>query len=60
MERVEQIERIKLGNFTLFSVLRSVTLHFRCLTMFHNLRMRKCDVVRKIAQKCEKNIYGES
>ena len=60
MERVEQFQSIKGDHCTLFSVLRSVTFNFRCLTMFHNLRMRKGEVVRKIAQKCEENIYGDS
>ena len=60
MERVEQFQRIKEDNCTLFSVLRSVTFNFRCLKMFHNLRMRIGEVVRKIAQKSEEHIYGES
>ena len=60
MERVEQFRIIKVDHCTLLSVLRSVTFHFRCLTKFHNLRMRIGKVVRKITQKCEEHIYGES
>ena len=60
MERVEQFQSIKGDYCTLLSVLRSVTFNFRCLTMFHNLKMRIDEVVRKIAQKCEVHIYGKS
>ena len=60
MERVEQFQRIKDDHCTLLSVIKSVTFHFRCLTKFHNIRMRIDDVVHKIAQKCEEHIYGES
>ena len=59
MERVEQFQSIKEDHCTLFSVLRSVTLNFRCLTTFHNLRILIGEVVRKITQKCEEHIYGE-
>ena len=60
MERVEKFQRVKWDHCTLFSVLRSVTFNFRCLTMFHNLRILKGEVVRKITQKYEEYIYGES
>ena len=60
MERVEQFQSIKVDNCTPFSVLRSVTFDFRCLTTFHKVRMRIGEVVRKIAQKCEEHIYVES
>ena len=60
MGRVEQFQNIKVDHCTLLSALRSVTFHFRCLTKFHNLRMRIGEVVRKIAQKCEEHIYGET
>ena len=59
MERVDQFQSIELDNSTLFSVIRSVTFHFRSLTMFENLRMRIGEVVRIIAQKFEKHIYEE-
>ena len=57
MERVEQFQSIEGDHCTLFSVLRMVTFNFRCLTTFHNLRILIGEVVRKIAQKCEENIY---
>ena len=60
MEGVEQFQSIKVDRCTLFSVLRSVTLNFRCLTTFHNLGMLIGEVVRNIAQKCVEHIYGES
>ena len=60
MERVEQFQSIKVDHCTLLSVLRSVTFHFRCLTKFHNLRMRIAEVVRKIAQRSLEHINGES
>ena len=60
MERVEQFQSTKGDHCTLFSVLSSVTFNFRRLTTFHNLRMRIGEVMRKIAQKCEEHIYGES
>ena len=60
MERVEQFERIKVINCTLFSVLRSVTFDFMCHTTFHKVRMLIDEVVCEIAQKCEVHIYGES
>ena len=60
MERVEQFQIIKGDHCTLFSVQGSVTFDFRCLTTFHNLRLQKGEVVRKIAQMCEEQIYGES
>ena len=60
MEKVEQLQSIKGDHCTLFSVLRSVTFNFRCLTTIHNLWMRIGEVVRKIAQECEDHIYGES
>ena len=60
MERVEQFQSIKVVHCTLFSVLKSVTFDFRCHTMFHKIRLRMYEVVRKIAQKCEKRIHGET
>ena len=60
MERVELLQRIKIDHCTLFSVLRSFTLDIMCQTTFHKVRMRKGEVVCKIAQKCEEYIYGES
>ena len=60
MERVEQFQTIKVDNCSLFSVLRSVTLDLGFHTMFQKPRMRIDEVVRKIAQKCEDHIYGES
>ena len=59
MERVEQFQSIKVDHCTIFSVIRSVTFYFRCLTMFHKVRMRIGEVVRKIAQMCEKDIDGQ-
>ena len=60
MERVEHLQSIKVDHCTLFSVLRSVIFDFASNTMFHKVRMRIGDVMRKITQKCEENIYGES
>ena len=60
MERVEPLQNIKVDYCTLFTRLRSVTLDIRCQTTFHKVRMRKGEVVCKIAQKCEEYIYGES
>ena len=60
MERVEQYRSVKVDNCTLFSFQRSVTFDFMFHTTFHKVRMRKEEFVRKIAQKCEKQIYGES
>ena len=60
MERVEQVQSMKVADCTLLSVLRSVTLEFSRHTMFHKIRMCIGEVVRKIAQKCEEHIYGES
>ena len=60
MERVEQFQSIKVDDSTLFSVVRSVTFDFMCYTMFHKVRMRIDEVVRKIVQKFGKQIYGES
>ena len=60
MERVEKFQCIQVDHYTLFTVLRNVTFDFRCLTMFHNITMGIGEVVRKIAQKCEEHIYGES
>ena len=60
MESFDQIHSIKVNHYYLFSVLRSLTFNFRCLTTFHKLRMRIGEVVPKIAQKCEEQIYGES
>ena len=60
MERVEQFQSVKVDHCSLLSVLRSVTFDFRFLTMFHKVRMRIAEVVRKIAQKCEEHIYVES
>ena len=60
MERVEQFQCIKMDHCTLFSVLRSVTFNFRCFTTFHEVKMRIGEIVRKIIQKCEEHICGES
>ena len=60
MERVEQFQSIKVDHCTLFSVLRSVTFDFMCHTTFHKVRMLIDEVMRKIAQKCEEHVYGES
>ena len=60
MERVEQLKSIKVEYCTIFSVLRNLTLDFRCHTTIHKIRMRITEVVRKIAQKCEEHIYTES
>ena len=57
MERVEQLQSIKVIDCSLFSVQRSVTFDFRLHTMFHMVRMRIGEVVRKFAQKCEEHIY---
>ena len=60
MERVEQLQRIKLVHCTLSSVLRSVTFDFMLHTTFHKGRILIDEDVRKIVQKCEVHIYGES
>ena len=60
MERIEQLKSIKVDRWTLFSVIRSVTLDFRFHSIFHKLRIRIGEDVGKIAQKCEEHIYGES
>ena len=60
MERVEQFRSIKGDHCTLFSVLRSVTFKFRCLTTFLNLWILIGEVVRKITQKCEVHISEKS
>ena len=48
MERVEQLETIKVDHCTLFSVLRSATFDFGFHTTFHKLRILIEEVVRKI------------
>ena len=60
MERVEPFQSVKVVDCALFSVLRSVTLDFRCHTMFHMERLQISEVVHKIAQNCEDHIYGVS
>ena len=60
MERLEQLQCIKVDHCTLYNVLRSVKFDFRCHTTFHNVRMRIGEVVHKTAQKCDEHIYGES
>ena len=60
MERFEQLKIIKVDRYTLISVLRSVTLDFRCGSKFHKVRMSKGEVMRIIAQKCDEQIYRES
>ena len=60
MERVEQFQCVKMDHCTLFSVLRSVTFDFGFHATFHKLMIIIEEVVRKIAQKCEKHIYEES
>ena len=56
MDRVEQLQTIKVDHCTLLSVLRSVTLHFRCPTKFHNLRMR----MAKLCAKLHKSVRSTS
>ena len=60
MERVEQFQSIKVGHCTLSSVLRSVTFDFMLHKTSDKVRILIDEVVRKIAQKCEVHIYGES
>ena len=60
MERVEQLQTIKVDHCTLFFVLRSLTHDYLCHTTFHEVWMRIGEVVRKIAQMYEEHIYGES
>ena len=60
MERVEQFQSIKMVHCNLFSVIRIITFDFMFHTTFHKLWMLKAEVARKIAQKCEVHIYGES
>ena len=60
MEGVEQFQIIKVDHCTLFNVLISVPFDFKCHTTFNKVRMRIDEIVRKIAQKFEKHIFGET
>ena len=60
MERVEQFQSIKVDNCSLFSVLRNVTFDFMCHRTFHKVWILIDEVLRKIAQKSEEHVYGES
>ena len=60
MERLEQFQCVKVDQLTLFTVRKSVTFDFGFHATFHKLMIIIDEVLSKIAQKCEKHIYGES
>ena len=60
MDIVEEFESIKVKCCTVFSVLRRLIFDYMIDTVFRMVMMLIGEVVHKIAQNCQKLIYGES